>query len=64
MWLAIFEDGNIKQIKADSSGQPSPMDQESIDAGILSIIKYEDGKFFDFYVDGKEWLELDTLEGN
>ena len=63
-WLCSFEDGMIKQMKADPSGLPALEDQESIDADILLILKYEDGKFLDFVPEKQLWIEVETIERN
>lgn len=61
MWLYTFEDGSTKQMKATPNGQPLSEDQLMVSDGYLSIIKYEDGKFLEFYQEN--WTELETFEG-
>ena len=55
-YLLIFEDQTIKTaIKFDEDWK------YSIDAGILTVIKFDGSEFFDLYSDGK-WYLVDAVK--
>jgi len=48
-YLYIFEDGEAYQ----SEDKPTEEDYKSIENGILQVLKYKDGYFYDMYESGR-----------
>lgn len=53
-YLHIFEDGELLEDDSD----PSQDDVDSIKAGILAVIKFEDGMFLELLANGT-WADLE-----